>query len=220
MTIASQTRLIDELTEEAATALAAKQHFKAEALAHKALFLAHEDGDFSRMALTLPTLREARLCRLTAALKVGTLLVVDVPFEDDVTIEPGCYLIQPPLVGAHARRLRLMAVSREINTVVLCREPVIRLGLVPFVALGTGATVRTKMKPPTDIEDPDLDWFQSALEALGEAAAELDPAMNVQKRINALMPRVDAIPEHAALNQFLEDSCREAAEAGAGDQKS
>jgi hypothetical protein len=220
MTIASQTRMIDELTEEAATALAASHHFKAEALAHKALLLAHDDGDFSRMTLTLPTLREARLYRLNAALKVGTLLVVDVPFEDDVTIEPGCYLLQPPLVGAHARRLRLMAVSREINAVVLCREPVIRLGLVPFVALGTGATVRTKMKPPADIENPDLDWFKTALDALGEAAAELDPAMNVQKRINALMPRVDAIPEHEALNQFLEDSCREAAEADANAAKS
>lgn len=220
MTIASQTRMIDELTQEAATAMAAKQPFKAEALAHKAMLLAHDDGDFKRMTQTIPTLREARLGRLEAALKVGTLMVVDVPFEDDVTIEPGCYLIQPPLVGAHARRLRLLAVSREINAVVLCREPVIRLGLVPFVALGFGATVRTKMKPPADIENPDLEWFEASLEALGEAAAELDPAMNVEKRINALLPRVDAIPEHAGLSQFLEDSCREAARTRADDENS
>jgi len=220
MSIASQTRMIDELTEEAATALAAKRHFKAEALAHKAMLLAHEDADFERMALAIPTLREARVYRLDAAMKIGTLLVVDVPFEDDVTIEPGCYLLQPPLVGAHARRLRLMAVSREINAVVLCREPVIRLGLVPFVALGTGATVRTKMKLPADLENPDLEWYTTALEALGEAAAELDPAMNARKRVNALLPRVDAIPEHAGLNQFLEESCREAAEARANDKKS
>ncbi len=220
MSIASQTRMIDELTEEAATALAAKRHFEAEALAHKAMLLAHDDDDFERMALAIPTLREARVCRLDAAMKIGTLLVVDVPFEDDVTIEPGCYLLQPPLVGAHARRLRLMAVSREINAVVLCREPVIRLGLVPFVALGTGATVRTKMKLPADLEDPDLEWYATALEALGEAAAELDPAMNAQKRVNALLPRVDAIPEHAGLHQLLEESCREAAEARANDEKS
>jgi len=220
MSIASQTRMIDELTEEAATALAAKHHFKAEALAHKAMLLAHEDGDFARMALVIPTLRKARVCRLDAAMKIGTLKVVDVPFEDDVTIEPGCYLLQPPLVGAHARRLRFMAVSREINAVVLCREPVIRLGLVPFVALGIGATVRTKMKLPADIEDPDLDWYATALEALGEAAIELDPAMNVEKRINALLPRVDAIPEHAGLHRFLEESCREAAEGRAHDAES
>ncbi len=220
MSIVSQTRMIDELTEEAATALAAKHHFKAEALANKAMLLAHEDGDYERMALVIPTLREARVCRLDAAMSLGTLQVVDVPFEDDVTIEPGCYLLQPPLVGAHARRLRLLAVSREINAVVLCREPVIRMGLVPFVALGSGATVRTKMKLPADIEDPDLDWYATALEALGEAAIELDPALNVEKRINALLPRVDAIPEHAGLHQFLEESCREAAEAGANDEKS
>jgi len=218
MSIASQTRMIDELTEEAATALAAKRHFKAEALAHRAMLLAHDDGDHERMSMAIPTLRQARIFRLEAAMKVGTLLVVDVPFEDDVTIEPGCYLIQPPLVGADARRLRLMAVSREINAVVLCREPVIRLGLVPFVALGSGATVRTKMKLPADIENPDLDWFAAALEALGEAAAELDPAMKAEKRVNALLPRVDAIPEHAGLHQFLEESCREAAEAHADDK--
>ena len=153
-------------------------------------------------------------------MKIGTLQVVDVPFEDDVTIEPGCYLLQPPLVGAHARRLRHLAVSREINAVVMCREPVIRMGLVPFVALGIGATVRTKMKLPADIEDPDLDWYVSAMEALGEAATELDPALSVEKRINALLPRVDAIPEHAGLHQYLEDSCREAAEARANDAKS
>ena len=220
MSIASQIRMIDELTEEAATALASKRHFKAEALAHKAMLLAHDDSDFKRMSLAIPTLRQARICRLDAAMKIGTLLVVDVPFEDDVTIEPGCYLIQPPLVGADARRLRLMAVSREINAVVLCREPVIRLGLVPFVALGSGATVRTKMKLPADIENPDLDWYASALEALGEAATELDPAMSVEKRVNTLLPRVDAIPEHAGLHQFLEESCREAAEARDDDKNS
>ena len=70
------------------------------------------------------------------------------------------------------------------------------------------------------VEDPDLEWYATALEALGEAAAELDPAMNAQKRVNALLPRVDAIPEHAGLHQLLEESCREAAEACANDEKS
>ena len=181
MTIASQTQLIDELTEKAVAALTAKKHFKAEEFAHKAMLLARDDDDFGRMAIVVPTLRDARLCRLAAAMKIGTITIMDEPFEDDFKLKPGCYLLQPPLVGAHARRLRLMAVTDKVNAVVQCREPVIQLGLVPFVALGVGATVRTKMRKPADLDNPDLEWYATAMEALGEAAAELDPALSVTK---------------------------------------
>lgn len=215
MSIASQTRVIDELTEKAAAALAAKRHFEAEKLANEAMLLARDDNDFARMAAVVPSLRHARLTRLAAAMDVGTITILDELFEDDAVIEPGCYLVQPPLVGAHARRLRLTAVNREINAVVLCREPVIRLGLVPMVALGSGATVRTKMRKPADLDNPGLEWFATALEALGEAAAEFDPALTVEKRVDVLLTRVDAIPEHAGLHEYLEQSCRAAAEARA-----
>ncbi len=220
MSIASQTQMIDELTEKAVAALAAKKHFEAEDLAHKAIVLARDDSDFGRMAINVPTLRDARLSRLTAAMDVGTITIIDEPFEDDYKLKAGCYLVQPPLVGAHARRLRLMAVTQEVNAVVQCREPVIRLGLVPMVALGIGTTVRTKMRKPADLDDPGLEWYSTALEALGEAAAELDPALTVVKRVDTLLPRVDAIPEHAGLHDFLEESCREAAETQAADHKS
>lgn len=217
MSIASQTRLIDELTVKAAAALAAKRHFEAEKLANKAMLLARDDDDFARMAVVVPVLRQARLARLAAAMEVGTITILDEPLEDDVVLEPGCYIVQPPLVGAHARRLRVAAVNREINAVVLCREPVIRLGLVPMVALGSGATVRTKMRKPADLDNPGLEWFATALEALGEAAAEFDPALTVEKRVDVLLTRVDAIPEHAGLHEYLERSCREAAEARAAE---
>lgn len=219
MSIASQTRMIDELTEKAAAALAENRHFEAETHANRAMLLARDDSDYERMALVIPTLRDARLRRLAAALDVGTVTVVDIPFEDDVNIDPGCYILQPPLVGAQARRLRHMAVGREIDAVVLCREPVIRLGLVPMVALGSGATVRTKMHLPEDIENPDLEWYAAALEALGEAAAELDPTLTAVKRVDALLTRVDAIPEHAGLYDYLEASCREAADERAAESQ-
>ena len=51
---------------------------------------------------------------------------------------------------------------------------------------------------------------------MGEAAAELDPALTVQKRVDALLTRLDAIPEHAGLHRYLEDSCREAADSDDG----
>ncbi len=212
MSLASQTQTIDDLTGQAAQALADQRYFQAEDLAHKALMLARDDGDYQRMAVVVPTLALARAGRLALATDVGIITILDEPFDDDVRIEPGCYLLQPPLVGAHARRLRLTAVRQEIAAVILCREPVIRLGLVPLVALGSGATVRTKVRPPKDLDHPDLEWFVDSLEALGEAAAELDPALTIQKRVDVLLTRLDSIPEHAGLHRYLEDSCREAAE--------
>ena len=213
MSIASPARMIDELTEKAVAALTAKRYFKAEQLAAKALEVARDDDDFHRMAVVVPTLRQARTGRLALAMDVGTITILDEPFDEDVTVKPGCYLVQPPLVGADARRLRYTAMKQEVPALILCREPVIRLGLVPFVALGSGATVRCKMRKPKDLENPDLEWFATALEILGEAAAEMDPAMNLHKRINTLMTRIDALPEHAGLHDHLEQSCHEAAEA-------
>ena len=213
MALASQTRIIDELTEQAVAALASKRYFESESLAARALDVARDDDDFHRMACVIPTLKQARTGRLALAMDVGTITIVDEPFDEDVKVKPGCYLVQPPLVGADARRLRFAALKQEIPALVLCREPVIRLGLVPFVALGTGATVRCKMRKPKDLEHPDLEWFATALEIMGEAAAEMDPAMNLHKRINTLMARINAMPEHAGLHELLEESCREAAEA-------
>ena len=213
MSIASQARMIDELTEKAVAALAKKRFFKAESLAAKALDVARDDDDFHRMAAVIPTLQQARTGRLELAMDVGTITILDEPFDEDIKVKPGCYLVQPPLVGADARRLRYTALKQEIPALVMCREPVIRLGLVPFVALGSGATVRCKMRKPKDLEHPDLEWFATALEVLGEAAAEMDPAMNLHKRINTLMTRIDAIPEHAGLHEHLEKSCQEAADA-------
>ena len=47
---------------------------------------------------------------------------------EDMELEPGCYLVRPPLVGADARRLRLAAFEREIPVTVICREPRTQLG--------------------------------------------------------------------------------------------
>jgi hypothetical protein len=212
MSLASQTQTIDDLTSQAVGALADKRYSQAEGLASKALTLARDDGDYQRMAVVIPTLSLARAGRLALAIDVGTVTILDEPFDDDIKIEPGCYLMQPPLVGAHARRLRLTALRQEISAVILCREPVIRLGLVPLVALGNGATVRTKVRPPEDLDNPSLDWFTDSLDALGEAATELDPGLSVQKRVDALLARLDSIPEYDGLHQCLEESCREAAE--------
>jgi hypothetical protein len=211
MSVASPTQTIDELTERARAALAKSRCFEAETIANEALHLARHERDFQRMARIVPPLLEARHQRLAPALDAGTITIVDTPFTDEVHIEPGCYLVQPPLVAADARRLRLAALSREVSVAVLTREPIVRVGLCPIVAISSGATVRTKIDPPDDPDRPDLDWYLDAMDALGEWALEtLDPDADVEKRIDALLARLDAIPDHEGLHQCLEEACREA----------
>ena len=212
MPLSSQAQIIDDLTAKAAKALAAGDQFEAERCGQEALELARSDGDFRRMAAVIPTLEQARLERLDEAAGLDRVTIMDSPFEDSIVIEPGCYLFQPPLVGADARRFRLMAHGSRIGAVVLCREPRIRLGLTPLVALSSGATVRVKVHPPDDDGQPDMHWYLDALDALGEAAGEMDPEMDVEKRIDALMARLAAIPEHEGLHRQLQEACLAAAD--------
>ncbi|MHC4218193.1 MAG: hypothetical protein ACYSU7_07010 [Planctomycetota bacterium] len=212
MPVASPARTIDELTKKAARTLGQGRFLQAERLAAQALELARDECEFERMATIVPTLYEARRQQLEAAAETGRMTILETPFtEEEVTIEPACYLVRPPLVGADARRFRLMAFSREVPVAVLCREPLARIGLCPVVALSGGATVRMKVDPPLDPDAPDIDWFLDALEALGEAALEgVDPELEAVKRIDALLARIDAIPAHEGLHAWLEHACLEA----------
>ncbi len=213
MTVVARTQKIDELFAKASEALAAKNCFEAEQLAGRAMELARSGGEFRRMAAMLPTLAQARLSRLKQALKVGKVTLHSSPFTETDVIQPGCHLFQPPQVGADARRFRLQAHQQQVAAAVLCREPLIRMGLVPIVAIAPGATVRCKVRPPANLDRPSAEWFADALEALGDAATELDPQLDVEKRIDALVARLDAIPDHEGLHRCLERTCREAAEA-------
>ncbi len=213
MTIASQTKTIDDLHGNAKKALAQPLSFEAERLAGKALQLARQQGLFAHMVDIIPTLLAARGGRLEPALATGHVVVLDEPFDDTAHVEPGCYLIQPPLVAADARRLRLLAMSREVSVAVVCREPTTQLRLCPVVTISTGATVRTKIDLPADPDEPDLDWLQQAIEALGDWAIEcIDSGADVEKRIDALMARLEAVPEHRGLHECLRETCQEAAD--------
>jgi hypothetical protein len=131
---------------------------------------------------------------------------------EDVKLKPGCYLVQPPLVGAEARRLRLTAMEREVPIAVVCREPTTATKLWPIVAISPGAApLRTKIKPPKDQKKPDIAWFAGALEALGDSAlADIDPELELERRIDLLMIQLDAHPDHELLHQALADACRKA----------
>jgi hypothetical protein len=119
--------------------------------------------------------------------------------------------VQPPQVGADARRLRVTAFEHGVAVAVLCREPLTQLKLTPVVAISPGSTVRAKVRPPKSADKPDLPWFIAALDALGVAAIEsVDPTMPPSRRVDALLERLDALPEHEGLHHALQQACVEA----------
>ena len=202
---------IDSLIERATKALAKKNIFEADRLAAQALGMARDDRDFERLARCVPPLRQARGERLRRALDVGKIKIIDSPPADDRKLKAGCYLVQPPQVGAAARELRLSALDGKVAVAVVCREPFTMIGLCPIVALSPGATIRTKIDPPQDPERPDMEWFVEALEALGDCAIEtIDPALEIHRRVETILTRLDAIPDHDGLLQCLEHACHEA----------
>jgi hypothetical protein len=202
---------VSELMEHAEAALRRAQWFEAERLALQALSISYREDDWDAMArITLP-LQEARRQRMQAAMEVRKIRILEGGISDEMDLKPGCLLVQPPAVGADARRLRLAALRREIPVLVLCREPRTRLGLCPVVAIGP-VTVRTRIDPPKSWDKPDFKWFVSALEQLGnKGIADLDTGIELDRQIGHLMDVLDAVPEHEKLHQVLEAKCREAA---------
>jgi hypothetical protein len=220
MTVASKRTKIDEIMERASESLSHMRYFEAERLAAKALAMAREDRDYERMTRIIMPLLEARRQRGQQALEVGRVVEVDAPITDDMKVLPGCHLVQPPQVGADARRLRMLALQHEVPAVVLCREPKTRLGQWPIVALGAGATVRVKVQPPARSRKPDIEWFVETMRELGDSAIEsLDPALEPDRRVDALLARLDAVPEHEDLHQALQEACRDAAQAAASSSR-
>ena len=205
---------VDALMERASAALARSKYFECERLAAEALELAHAAHDYQRMARILLPLQEARRNRRLAALDLGKVTVLEEMPGEGEAIKPGCYLIQPPLVGADGRELRERALASDVPVVVVVREPKTRVGLWPVVMIGP-VTVRARIRPPKAESKIDLAWLTAAGEALGDAAIdEVDPEIPVVERIVALLDRLNTVVDHEKLHQRLMDACHEAASGG------
>jgi phage gp36-like protein len=202
---------VTSLMTKAQQALARNHWFEAERMCTRALDMARNEGDFNLMARIALPLQEARRQRMQLALDSKKIVTIDEPSVEERKIEVKCYLVQPPLVGADARRMRLLALEREIPAMFLCREPKTQLGLCPVVAIGQ-VTVRTRIDPPKKWDKPDLAWYVSACEQLGDAAIEtLDRTAEPARQVDALLERLDAVPDHEKLHQVLAEVCKEAA---------
>lgn len=199
---------IDQLMERASDALSRTEHFACERDAEEALRLAARRGDYDRMARILMPLEEARRQKRLAAADDGRIHVVeqDPPRSKEV-LEPGCWLVQPPLVGADGRDLRDLADKCEVPTIVIVREPLTRTKEWPIVMVGP-VTVRTRVEP---VEELSVDWFLDAAEALGEQAIEdVEGSLAAETRVDRLLDRLLTLRDDDRLHQALCQACRDA----------
>jgi len=206
---ATTSERIDALMERAESALQNTDYFTAESVAASALDLAHRGLDYDRMARILMPLEEARRQKRLLAADAGfTGRMTTLP-GDDWPDRPGCWLVEPPRVGADARELRLRADERGVPAIVICREPETDSGAWPIVAIGV-KTVRTTIAPPSG-NTPSPSWFVEAAEALGDAAINsVDPARPPASRVDNLMAVLQTLRDHDRLHQALVDACRAA----------
>lgn len=204
--------------KKAKSALKAKNAFEAERIALGVLEAARSSCDFNLMCEVLPILRDARTLRVEAALTAtDEIRFLEHPIEEGQKVEPGCYLVEPPRVGADARNLRLAALEQEVPVAIICREPVTQMQLRPIVAIGR-ITVRARVLPADNDAHPDIDWFLSAMNEIGETAIDsLDTGAAILKQIDGLMDRLDTIPDHPRLHDALEEICQIADSAQAPD---
>lgn len=210
MSASAKQKKIEELIVEARQSLRGKSWFEAERIALKAMMMARQEQDFQQMASAIPLLHEARLGRVQAATARKKVTVVDAAISEDTKIRPGCYVVQPPLVGADARRLRLIALGNEIPVLVVCREPLTKLKLTPVVAISPGSTLRARIPPPAKPDCPDLAWIIGAIQAIGDQAIQtMDMTLPPIRRIDLLIEYLDALPEHEDLHHALEAACRQ-----------
>ncbi|MBB48136.1 MAG: hypothetical protein CMJ33_06255 [Phycisphaerae bacterium] len=212
--MSSNSKTFSKKLGAAIAAMEKNDFFEAESMALTLLEDARGVFDYDAMAAAIPVLKSAREARAKAALEIDApIRRLDAPIEEGQSFEGGCWLIDPPRVAADGRTIRTTAFEEKVPVIVLCREPMTRLGLRPIVSIGR-TTVRTKIEPADDSENPDLDWFLGSIDMLGDhAIATIDTGTDIVKQIDGLLDRLSAIPEHPGLHDALEEACLIAANA-------
>lgn len=208
-------KVIQSLIQRGIDAMEEAEWFQAERLLYKAIGMLRSRQDWSGMAEVLEHLHNARRGRRKLALASrAAIRLVDEDPGEGATLERGRILVQPPLVGADARRFRLEALSQDVPVAVLCREPTTRLGEIPLVAIAPGATIRVRIDPPKSEAKPSASWFRAAMDALTKEALAMDqPDLEISRRVDRLLALIDAVPEGDAPHERLIQVCAEAAHA-------
>jgi hypothetical protein len=203
----AKTARLDELMERAQSALKAGHWFEAERVAQRALEVSHQANDFGCMRRILLPLLESRRQRMQAAATKAKVSWIRGELTEDHLVTQGLHMLEPPHVGADARRIRLTALRREVPALVLCREPTTQLGLVPIVAIGL-ITVRARISPPENPDKPTKQWFLRAMECLGDAAVNMiDGGLDAVRQVDHAMSLLDSVPDHEGLHMTLMRLC-------------
>ncbi len=219
-----QTHPIDSTMERASTALVSAAYFQCERFCLRALADAWRARDLERLArICLPLQECRRLIRQQAvdAGAAGSVVVLSASSDFPARPAAGLYLVQPPLIGADARRLRELLWSRSIASFVLAREPMTQSRRWPIVAIGE-RSYRVQVEPPAGVKwtgqgvrrdeaagVPSAPWFLAAGEALGDAAiAGVDAKLPAVWRVEDLLIALDAFPDHEKLHQAIAEACR------------
>jgi hypothetical protein len=202
-------KAITDLVKKAGAAFDKNDYFKAETALEKAVGMLRARHDWAGMAEVLGQLRDARRARRKLALASrAAVCIIDADIPECGASTKGRYLIQPPLVGADARRFRLASKDNAVAAAVVCREPTTRLGEIPVVAIAPGATIRVRIEPPGDESKPSASWFRSAMEALAKEALAMDqPTLEIAKRVDRLLALIDAVPDEDGPHDRLIEVC-------------
>ncbi len=223
---ADNTDPVQQIIDSAREAGASGDWIGARAGAWSALGEGRQRRDFAAMVCAARVYREAsaRVVELAESACEGAMILARGSDAPDPLVA-GCYLLEPPMIGADATRLRDSAFAGGLAVRVLAREPMTRDGLWPVVAVGD-VIVRARVAPPVALERVDgaitkddypgpaaLEWFGAALETLGRTAlARLDEGEPAQHRVDDLLEFLSALPEHAGIIDALEAACAEAQE--------
>ncbi|TVQ63225.1 MAG: hypothetical protein EA378_02755 [Phycisphaerales bacterium] len=213
---------LDALMERASAALTRTDYFQAIELASTALRRAHQQRDYERMARICLPLQEARRQVRQLASDAGAsggVFVVARAQDLPERLAPGCYLVQPPMIGAEGRQLADTLSASRVAGLVVTREPMTSGGQWPIVAVGA-SIVRTRVTPPPCATPkagcltrdelrgtPPVSWFEHASETLGDAAIAAATGEGAAL-VDELLALLEATPEHEKLHQRLADVCR------------
>ena len=208
----------------ARAAVASGEHVDALAAARDAILLARRERAFGAMVEALGIYREACERVIEAASRGGAgAMVVARGADAPDPLAAGCYLLQPPMIGADAARLREAATAGGLPVRVLAREPMTREGKWPVVAVGD-VIVRAHVDPPERLERVEgsitkdaykgpapMNWFEAAIDALGrEALGAIDAEEAAQHRVDDLLEIMSALPDHTGVIEALTRACEEA----------
>lgn len=196
--------------EKASQALQNGQYFLCEKLASDSLRKALIRGDYHQIARIVLPLQEARRQLRLLAINSGRVTIIEELTAAVIdSLQPGCYIIAPPGVGADSRHLIDMAQKAEVPVISFSIEPRTSTGLLPVVAV-CSVIIRTKV-PLVDYSAINTAWCLEAVEALAnDALASLDPDIDIFRRLGELAAMLDALPASEKLHQELADTALQA----------